>query len=242
MKSSSILCVSIFAAVFCAVTGNVYANPRAAEAPGSNFLVAADNLEGWHVGGFYRYQSRELDHGVDNFNQDTFAFHIGIDLVDWFSLYGFVGTSDVELEKSYYDSDRAVTFGGGCWVNIIDQDILYTLSTETKLRLQACAQISAARPEIGGTTYGYTETYGTVTFSIINEIVGNKGFWPEAVGLFLGPAYSQLECDDFDATGDKVGMIFGLDLYINHGVSFSASYETYGAGDDAVNFSLNCRF
>ena len=242
MKTNNIYRAGIAAAVMFATVGDTLANPRAAEASGTDFLVAADDLAGWHVGGFYRYQSREISHQLDNLSRDIFAFHVGRDIFRWFSVYGFVGTVDCELEESFMDSDIAITYGGGAWFNIIDQDLLTPLALETKMRIQACAQISGAKPEIGGNDYEYTETYATLTFSLINEIVGNKNIWPNAIGLFFGPVYNDLESDDLDATGDKLGMIFGLDVYIARNVSLSASYETYGHGDDAINISVNCRF
>ncbi len=242
MKSNTVFIAGMASAILFAAAGNTLANPRAAEASGADFLVSADDLSGWHVGMFYRYQSREISHGLNNLSQDTFAFHIGRDLFRWLSIYGFVGTVDCELEESFYDSDIAVSYGGGAWLNIVDQDIMSTLSTETRVRLQASAQINAATPEIGGRDYEYTETYATITFSIINEIVGNKKLWPNAIGLFLGPAYSRLENDDLDTTGDNLGMIFGLDVYVTRNVGLSGSYETYGNGDNAVNISFNCRF
>ncbi len=242
MKSSSVLVAGLATALVFAAADGAFANPRAAEASGADFLIAADDLSGWHVGGFYRYQSREIDHGFDNFNQDAFAFHVGRDIFRWFSIYGFVGTVNCELEKSFYDADSAVTYGAGAWLNLVDQDLLSTLAVETKFRLQANAQICAAKPEIGGWDYEYTETYASLTFSVINELVGNKNFWPEALGLFFGPSYSEIECDDLDTTGDKLGLIFGIDIYVSKNVSLSGSYETYDDGDDAINFSVNCRF
>ena len=243
MKTDNLYLTGLAAAVlFTATVGNALANPRAAEASGADFIVAADDLSGWHVGGFYRYQSREIDHGYYNLSRDTFAFHIGRDIVRWFSIYGFVGTTDFDLERSFYDSDIAVTYGAGAWFNIIDQDLLTSTMLETKMRIQACAQISAATPEMGGRDYDYTETYATLTFSVINEVVGNKNLWPDAIGLFFGPAYSDFDSDELDATGDRLGMIFGLDVYVARNVSLSASYETYGDGDDAINISVNCRF
>ncbi len=241
MKSNTILIASLAALVFAATDG-AFANPRAAEASGADFLVAADDLSGWHVGGFYRYQSREIDHGFENLNQDAFAFHVGRDVFRWFSVYGFVGTVDCELENSFNDADVAVSYGAGAWINLVDQDLLATLLVETKFRLQANAQIGAAKPEIGGRDYDYTETYASLTFSVINELIGNKDFWPDAIGIFFGPSYSDLDSDDLDTTGDSLGLIFGIDVYVSHNVSLSGSYETYSDGDDAINISVNCRF
>ena len=242
MKTNNLYLAGLAAAIICANVGDALANPRAAEASGADFIVAADDLSGWHVGGFYRYDSREIDRGFYNLSRDAFAFHVGRDIFRWFSVYGFVGTVDCELEKSFYDSDIAILYGGGAWFNIVDQDLLTSLAVETKMRIQACAQISAATPEMGGRDYEYTETYATLTFSVINELVGNKDLWPDAIGLFFGPAYCDFDSDDLDATGDNLGVIFGLDVYVSHNVSLSASYETYGDGDDAINISVNCRF
>ena len=242
MKTNNLYLAGLAAAIICANVGDALANPRAAEASGADFIVAADDLSGWHVGGFYRYDSREIDRGFYNLSRDAFAFHVGRDIFRWFSVYGFVGTVDCELEKSFYDSDIAILYGGGAWFNIVDQDLLTSLAVETKMRIQACAQISAATPEMGGRDYEYTETYATLTFSVINELVGNKDLWPDAIGLFFGPVYCDLDSDDLDATGDNLGVIFGLDVYVSHNVSLSASYETYGDGDDAINISVNCRF
>ncbi len=242
MKSDSVLIAGLAAALVLVAADGALANPRAAEASGANFLVAADDLSGWHVGGFYRYQSRELNHGINNLSQDTLAFHVGRDIFDWVSVYGFVGVVDCELEKSFYDSETALAYGLGAWFNIIDQDILSSLSAETKFRIQANAQISAARPEIGGDDCSYTETYAAITCSVINEIAGNKDFWPDALGIFFGPSYSHMSSGDLDTTGDDFGIVFGLDVYVARNVSLSASYETYGSDDDAVSISVNCRF
>ncbi len=242
MKSNSVLIAGLAAALVFAATDGAFANPRAAEASGADFLVAADDLSGWHVGGFYRYQSREIDHAMNNLSQDVFAFHVARDIFRWFSIYGFVGTVDCELEKSFSDIDWTATYGVGAWFNLLDQDLLTTLSVETKVRLQAAAQISWASPEIYGEDCGYSERYATLTFSVINEIVGNKDLWPGAIGIFFGPAYSEMDCDDLKTTGDSIGLIFGLDVYLSRNVGLSVSYETYGSDDDAVNISVNCRF
>ena len=233
---------AVMTAALVFVAGDLFASPRAAEALGPDFPIAADGLLGWHVGGFYRYQSRELDYRYESLSQDTIAFHVGRDIFSWLSVYGFVGTVDCSFKDSFLDSDIAVAYGGGAWINLVDHDLLSSLSTETKFRIQASAQIGAAKPEIGGYEYRYTETYGSLTFSIVNELIGNKNIWPDAIGLFFGPTYSKLDADDLETSGDNVGVIFGLDVYVTRKVSLSGSYETYGHGDYALNFSLGCRF
>ena len=57
MKTNNLYLAGLAAAILCANVGDALANPRAAEASGADFIVAADDLTGWHVGGFYRYDS-----------------------------------------------------------------------------------------------------------------------------------------------------------------------------------------
>lgn len=234
--------IACVAAAMAVAGTNALANPRAAEAAGSDFPIAASSLDGFHVGGFYRYQSRDILHDTDRLSQDAIAFHAGVDVVRWLSVYGFIGTVDTEFESKFRDADMAAIYGGGAWVNILDHELLTSLTVETKIRLQACAQASFAKPEVNGEDCGYTDYYGNITFSIINEIVGNRFIFPDEIGIFVGPSFSKFECDDIDTTGSNIGVIFGIDMIVSRNVSLSASYETYDSGDDAINISINCRF
>lgn len=231
--------VAATAATLCQFAG---ATPRAAEASGANYLIAADRLDGMHVGAYYRYTSREVN-DYDELSQDNIAFTMGYDLLDWFSIYGIVGTADAEIKNYEGDRDYSLIYGAGGWLNILDHDLLSNLSCETKFRISASAQVVWGSPDIAWKEEcDYTDFYGALTFSIVNELIGNKSMWPEAIGVFAGPVWSKFDCDDFEQTGNKAGFGAGLDIYVTQRVGLSASYETYGSGDDAVNVSLNCRF
>lgn len=232
---------AIAAAAAAAMCTTVQATPRAAEASGADYLVSAENLEGLHVGGYYRYTSREVNNYLD-LTQDNIAFTVGYDLLDWFSIYGIVGTGDAEIDNYTTDRDYAVIYGGGGWLNILDHDLMSNLSCETKFRVSASAQMVFGKPDINGVECKYHEFYGALTFSIINELIGNKNLFPDAIGVFAGPVWDVFDCDEYDTTGNDAGFAVGLDVYVTRRVGLSASYETYGSGDNAVNFSLDCRF
>lgn len=218
------------------------ATPRAAEASGSNYIFASENLEGVHVGGYYRYTSRDVEYNRE-LSQDNIAFVVGLDLLDWFAIYGIVGTADAELDTYKGERDYAMLYGGGAWLSILDHDLLSNLSCETKFRISASAQMVWSSPDIGGIEKcDYSNFYGALTFSIVNELIGNKEMWPDALGVFAGPVWSIFDCDDYETEGDDAGFAVGLDIYVTRRVGLSASYETYGHGDNAVNFSLGCRF
>ena len=233
-------------AATAAAVSVAHATPRAAEASGADYLVAAENLNGLHIGAYYRYTSREINHGVYSLSQDNIAGILGLDLLDWISVYGIFGTADAQLKNDFggYRSDRDydLIYGGGGWINILDHDLISNLSCETRIRLTASAQITFGKPEIAGIESAYSDFYGAVTLGVVNELLGNKNMWPDAIGVFVGPVWSIFDCDEWETTGDEMGFAFGLDLYITRRVGLSASYETYGSDDDAVNFSLNVRF
>ncbi len=244
MKSSSILLASLLGA-FVLVAVQASASPRAAEASGTHYLLAADNLGGWHLGGFYRYADREVNNSDSSaLKQNKFSMHLGHDLLSWVSVYGFLGTVTAKVEPWAGDNDPSLEYGGGIWANLLDHDLLSSLTLETRLRLQALAQISAASPEINGWDNNYVETYGTVTLSVVNELIGNKRYWPEAIGVFFGPVYNDISFDnedDVELTGATVGITGGLDIYLTRKTTLSLGYEAF-EGDNALNAALNFRF
>lgn len=232
---------AVAAAAAAALCTSVQATPRAAEASGADYLVSAENLEGLHVGGYYRYTSREVNNYYD-LTQDHIAFMVGYDLLDWFSIYGIVGTGDAEIDHYTTDRDYSLIYGGGGWLNILDHDLMSNLACETKFRISASAQIVFGKPDVDGVECDFHEFYGALTFSVVNELIGNKNYFPEAIGVFAGPVWDIYDCDEFDTTGNDAGFAVGLDVYVTRRVGLSGSYETYGSGDNAINFSLNCRF
>ncbi len=241
MKASKILPVVIVTAIAAADWS--MAVPRAAEASGAHYLLAAETLSQWHLGGFYRYQERDVGSGSDSLVQNKAGVHIGYDVRPWLSVYGFLASARAKLEPyDASDSDAAAEFGGGAWVNLLDHDILGNLTMETRLRLQAIAQIShASFDDVGGKDLTYTEFYSALTLSVISEVIGNKNYWPDAIGLFAGPVYDKLESSDVDDKGEAIGIAAGLDFYLTRDLSLSISYEAFES-DGAINGALNFRF
>jgi hypothetical protein len=85
------------------------------------------------------------------------------------------------------------------------------------------------------------EVYGALTLSVVCEIVGNKEYWPEAIGLFIGPVYDTLQSSEFETYADNFGVNLGLDFYLSRRVTASLGIESYDQ-DQAVNLSLSARF
>ncbi len=239
--NSTIKILACATTVVAAVCGTAIASPRAAEASGANFLIAAEDFEGFHLGTYYRWNSRETANHQDLSN-DSFAVTVGYNVLDWLSLYVLGGTADVNPPNAFGDRGTAFLYGIGAWANLIDHDIISNLSCETRMRLTASAQVSAASPEIGNEDYDYTETFASLTLSIINDLVGNKNIWPESIGIFVGPVFNKYDCDKVKTVGDEIGFMMGLDVFVSDRVGLSAAYETYNGEDEAITFSLNYSF
>ena len=244
MKSSSILLASLLGALGLAAV-QASASPRAAESSGAHYLLAAEDLGGWHLGGFYRYADREVNESASqSLTQNKFAMHLGHDILPWISIYGYLGSVTAKIEPSFGDNDPTLEYGGGLWANLLDHDLLGNLAVETRLRLQALAQVSAASPEINGMENDYVEFYGALTLSLVNELIGNKKYWPNAIGLYFGPVYNDISFDDEDRvelTGATVGITGGLDIYLTRYTTLSLGYEAF-ENDKAFNTALNFRF
>jgi opacity protein-like surface antigen len=242
MKASPILQAGLLAGIL-AVALPAGAVPRAAESSGAHYLVAAEPLARWHLGGFYRYHDREIKPD-DDFVQNKAGVHVGYDLLPWLSVYGVIGASWAKIEP-YPDeySDAAPEFGGGVWLNLLDHDIAGNLALETRLRIQAQAQVTHASLDnvYDNGDVSYTEFFSSLTVSVINELIGNKNYWPDAIGIFAGPVVNSLHSDEIDNKGGVVGITAGIDMYVTSGLTLSFAYEAY-EDDEAMNASLSFRF
>lgn len=239
MKASTILPATVLGAFLC-MSLAAQGAPRAAAASGGNYLIAAEDLSNWHIGGFYRNQDRDLE-GRQSLEQEKFMMHVGYDLLRWFSIYGVVGTTRIQLSPFSGESDADLEIGGGAWANLLDHDLLGGLTAETRLRIQATGQFTHTSPEINGSDVAINELYGAVTLGLVNEIIGNKRYWPEAIGLFAGPVYDRVESSDLDDSESDVGITAGLDFYLTRYVTMSVSYEAFES-DGAINASVDLRF
>lgn len=234
--------ISVCAAALLAA-GSVYASPRATEASGANYLVAAEDLDSFHMGAYYRYSSREISHGRDSISRDSIGFVAGYDILPWASVYGVLGMGDAQLDRG--DDGRhgfSPLYGVGFWANILDHDLFSGLACESKVRITASGQYTYGKPEINGRETKISDLHAALTVGVVNEITGNKRLRPEAVGVFLGPVWDSVKCDDYNPTGDEMGVVFGLDVYLSRYTGFSVSYEVYGSEDNAIGLSVNCRF
>ncbi len=220
----------------------VGAAPRAAEGSGMYYAAAAQNLNPFHLGVFYRNHDRniEVSGRPMELDIDKAGMFVAYDLSRWISVYGLAAYTEVGLSGITSSDDQTTEFGGGAWVNLLDHDLTDGLLLENRLRLQAIGQVTTANAEAGFYELNYTEYYGALTLSVVCELVGKKEYWPEAIGLYAGPAYNNLDSSDFEAQGENFGFAFGLDFYLTRKTTLSVGLEKYD-DEDAGGVSLGVR-
>lgn len=242
MKQSSRILWTIFLGFLTG--GAALAAPRMGEALGSSYLLTAKNLTGWHAGAYYRMH--EFDARFKNRDREIELEKImafaGYDVLPWITAYGLIGQASPEVENDSGDNDSATEFGAGVLVNLLDHDILDNLSLETRIRIQGQIQFTLAQPEVEGEDFDYNELYGSLTLSVLNEMVGNKRYWPEAISLFAGPCFTRIDGDHFDQIPGEIGLIAGSDVLVSRRLALSGSYEFYEDGSHAITGTLSLRF
>ncbi len=228
--------LSLLSLALLATTG--MAIPTSGESSGRYYLVEARDLGDFHGGVYVRGHERDLKGTTMDVNR--IAAFLGYDLLNWFSIYGLVGYSQMKLENdfSWTDEEGAIEWGFGAWANLIDHDALDFNELCDRFRIQAAAQYSV----IDNDRVTYGEFSANITFGIVNEVQGAKKFWPENIALYAGPCLNIVHCDDYDQErDDELGMVFGLDVQLSRRVSFGGSIEVY-QDDRAYGGTVSVRF
>lgn len=232
--------VALSSLSLAAVTAS--AIPTPGELSGQYYLVEATDLNSWHVGLYGRGHERKLkDDGrkIELEVNRAIAF-AGYDVFSWFTLYGLAGVSEMKLNNSYdwNDGDKSGEFGVGAWLNLLDHDAMDFNELCDRFRIQMGLQYSV----ISNDHVDYGEFSGYLTFGIVNEVIGSKEFWPEAISVFAGPCLNVVNCDEYDQKSDDViGLMVGGEIQLSKHIAFGASAEVY-SDDTAVNGSVSVRF
>ena len=230
-----------FATALCSLTllaSTGLAIPTSGESAGRYYLVEATDLSPWHGGLYARAHERELEEVKLDVNR--VAAFLGYDVLNWATVYGLVGLSEMKLENDFsWDKyDGAVEWGIGAWFNLIDHDAMDFNELCDRFRVQAALQYSV----INNDHVDYGEFSANLTFGIVNEIRGSKEFWPDNIALYVGPCVNIVNCDDYDQDDDdQVGLVFGLDVQLSRHVSFGGSLEVY-QDDRAFGGTVSVRF
>lgn len=209
---------------------------------------ALNSVDGscFHFGVHAEGGTRAMEYNSRSVDVDTSRYvgFLGVDISRSITLFATMGTMISEPDKdSFYSfnnqDDNAFTFGAGFMINLIDSDQFEFLSTITRYRLQADAEIYYADFE----DYSWTEFDAAITFQLHNEDARNNlQIFPNQYAIFAGPCVSVVSSDELDqASGDVFGIKGGVSLIFTGNTYLTGGFEYYG--DSSMYYgTLGLRF
>lgn len=216
----------------------------AAPIPGSNLgiehFMGAERLARWSGGVYGGVAERKVEIGSGAYDMETpwAALFVGYDVSRWLTAYGIVGWTKSEL-NNMEDADEEVMFGGGAIARLLDHEILDPVLFEDRIRINAGCEYAVFQADLAGQSQDWGELSASLTIGIVNDVVGNKLFLPNAVGLYAGPAYSDFHGGDVTAV-EYFGFIGGIDIYYSETVTLEFFAEHYEK--DSYGGAISVRF
>ncbi len=206
-------------------------------------FVADRDASAWSIGVFAADRNREVEHNRMKYDFETSSIlaYLGYDVLPWLTAFGAAGTTESKFAGNAWadKDDSQAEFMIGLNANLIDQSILDPLLMEDRIGVHASAYISRGSGDWGSGDTDWTEFNIQATASIINDVRGNKIFWPEAISIFGGPVYSEIHSSEFDVE-NNFGFTAGMEIYFTERVSINAGLDNY---DDSSFFAgLHVRF
>jgi len=163
---------------------------------------------------------------------------VGYDVLPWATFYGTIGLSDIELDGVEADEANS-EYGFGLHLNLLDHELMEPGLMEDRLRVNADLRYASSEATVMGRTFDWEETTAELTVSLVNDLTGNKLFWPQSIALYAGPAYSNLESDDFEAE-ETFGFVGGIEIFATKRLTLGLGAEMYDSA--AFSSSLSLRF
>jgi len=66
----------------------------------------------------------------------------------------------------------------------------------------------------------------SLTFSIVNDLEGNKFYYPNSIALYAGPVLSDLQGSDFNEK-NVLGFAVGLEVFLTESISLDAGIKQF---------------
>ena len=206
----------------------------------ANYAITATDMSGLHFGLLGRFGNRTVEYNgfEGELKLSRGGVYLGYDALRWFTIFGFAGVAETKSDDFGLDGDTAVTFGGGAWAYLIDNDQLDVMSTFSRFRVN-----------LGG-SYAFTdsnelflgEAEGFLTFELLNDTFFSNDIFPASIGLFAGPVFSYLHGDDVEQDVDDAwGVTVGLTMTFSRRTYASAGMDVF-ADDNVVYASAGVRF
>jgi hypothetical protein len=213
------------------------AAPMGTSSEARDYLRTVEDLDPVICGLYGTYRERDVDGGQRMKSRRLMAY-VGYHLKPWLMTYVTGGKSRTKFGEHSDYAGSEFEFGLGARLNLLDHDIMEPALFEDTVRIHAVCEHIMGSSDSDRRDVDWSELSAALTFSIVNEVDGNKFFLPETVTLFAGPLYSSLHRDLEE--DDDLGIVGGMEVFLNTRVSVDATVEHLG--EPSFSAAVNLRF
>lgn len=209
---------------------------------GMNYLFKDPVLSAITAGAYIGQMKREItltgSSSTTLLTSQRVTGYVGLSLLNWVNVYALAGQNTPDISR-YGKSDDSTLLGGGLNVNLLNHFFREPTPMEDAFRLNAGGQYLSTEADFGYTTYRWDEVSAELTLSLVNHIDTNKGYAPESIAIYFGPAYSLISCDLFDVK-TKTGLVGGIEIFFTD--SFAVDLKVESFGETSVSGGINLHF
>jgi opacity protein-like surface antigen len=207
-----------------------------------NYLVKGNDLSRLSMGIYGGQFERDIDWDngpVQKLTSNRFYGYIGVDVINWLTLYATAGMSESAINEGSY-SDYDGCFGAGLRINVLSHYIKEPVLTSDIIRLNFEANYLHSSADLKyRDNIDWDEINASFTIELVNDTTGNKFYSPESISLYVGPIFSALISDDF-SEDNSFGVMGGIQVFIVDSVALDLQVQHYG--ETSISGGINYRF
>lgn len=163
--------------------------------------------------------------------------YLGLSLLKWFNVYAVAGQNTAEI-AGWGKADGSAIYGGGVSINLLNHFLREPLPMEDTFRINLGVQYLNTEAEFDYEVIEWGELTGALTLSVVNHVTGNKGYTPESIALYAGPAFCYIRSDDIE-NKDNGGAIGGLEIFFTDSFSVDFRVEYFGKASGSAGINLH---
>ncbi len=235
------LAFSVAAASLILTSFPVCAVPLGRSNEGVNYLFKDPVLSRITAGVYGGEVNREIKFKDSGFETEMSASrvtgYLGISVLEWLNVYGIAGQNSTEI-PGMAEPDGEAIYGGGVSINLLNHFLREPVPIEDAFRLNLGLQFLTTEAQFGNEIFGWDEFSGALTLSIINHTTGNKEYTPESIAIYLGPAFSMIRSDDFEAK-NNTGVVGGLEIFFTDSFAVDIRVEYFEKASASAGINLH---
>jgi hypothetical protein len=214
-------------------------------------LIEAHNLGWLSVGVDYAQIERSVklqdEAGPALLKADVYSGQLGVDIVDWLTLFGTAGATQARIGKEGEFQSGRFKYSGGVRINWWHYDIKDPAFMAGRISFRSIGEYSQHESGSGSEAIQWEELYGDLilNYEFFVEKMKNWEQYPYSLALFVGPAWSQIDGQAGEGAGARsmeadqaIGVVGGLDLFFSHNLSVGAQALYY----DEYTLSASIRY